>query len=351
MGRALTKSSAGGRWERRVALGVTAIRERLVEGVLAFPATPFAPDGTLDRDGLTAHVAHIASHSPLALVPAGGAGELFSLSLAEHEAVVRATVEGAGGLPVVAGVGGGIGIAVEMARAAERAGADAILLLPPYLTAAEQEGLRGFVETVCRSVGIGVIAYSRNNGILSADTVLRLAEACPTFVGLKDGTGDFETLSALVSSLGPRAGDRLALVNGVPTAEMLARQCWALGIRAYSSAVFSFAPALARAFFEAVREGDAATTDGLLTRLYLPLVALRNRRRGYAVSLVKGGLDAVGRPAGPVRPPLQDLRPAEVEEIAGLVRDAEAFLAGRAAPAEHAAAAQHAGRTMPARRA
>ena len=309
--------------ERSVVAHLTQLRARLAEGVLAFPATPFDSDDALDRAALGAHVRHLAAFGPCALVPAGGAGELFSLTLAEHEAVVAEVVAAAGGIPVVAGIGNGVALAVQMAQAAERAGAAAVLLLPPYLTTAEQDGLFGFIQAVCRSVSIGVIAYRRNNGILTTETALRLADACETFMGVKDGTGDFDTLNDLAL----RAGDRLVVINGVPTAEMLARQCFAIGIRSYSSAVYSFAPAVATRFYEAVRDGETAITDHLMGSLYLPLVALRNRRRGNAVSLVKGGLMAVGRSAGSVRPPLLDLRTDEVAAISGWITEAETFLA------------------------
>ena len=314
---------------------------RVAEGVLAFPATPFRPNGDLDEAALAAHVAWLAGHAPKALVPAGGAGELFSLDLVEHERVIRTTVENAGGVPVIAGVGNGLPIAIQMSKAAERAGADAILLLPPYLTTAEQAGLSDFIEQVCNSVSIGVIAYSRNNGILTTETALRLADRCDTFIGVKDGTGDFETLNQMAL----RGGDRLVLINGVPTAEILARQCFAIGIRAYSSAVFSFAPHVARRFFEAVRDDDTAVSDRLMADLYLPLIALRNRRRGNAVALVKGGLRAVGQPAGPVRAPLLDLREDEVAEIAGWIEMVSAFLlAHPSGGAVHGAAVSHLGR-------
>lgn len=299
------------------------LKSRLSEGVLAFPATPFSLSGEIDRDALLRHVGDLAGEAPCALVPAGGAGELFSLSAAEHEAVIRATVEAAEGIPVVAGIGNGFAITVDMAVAAERAGADALLLLPPYLTAAEQDGLYAFIRGVCQAVSIGVIAYSRNNGILSTPTVMRLAETCDNFIGVKDGVGDFEVLNQLALS----AGDRFVVINGVPTAEILAAQCFAIGIRSYSSAVFAFAPAIARRFFEAIRDGERTVSDHLMRELYLPLIALRNRRRGYAVSLVKGGLKAVGRGIGSVRAPLVDLAEAEVEEIALLTEKASAYIA------------------------
>jgi 5-dehydro-4-deoxyglucarate dehydratase len=169
-----------------------------------------------------------------------------------------------------------------------------------------------------------VIAYSRNNGVLAAQTALRLADACANFIGVKDGTGDFEVLNQLALS----AGDRLVVINGVPTAEILAAQCFAIGIRSYSSAVFAFAPLVASRFFTAIRDGERDVSDHLMRELYLPLIAIRNRRRGYAVSLVKGGLKAVGRGIGTVRPPLVDLADAEVEELGRLIERATDFVDG-----------------------
>ncbi|HVY19729.1 MAG TPA: 5-dehydro-4-deoxyglucarate dehydratase [Bauldia sp.] len=291
------------------------LRQTLREGVLAFPATPFTTDLTLDAATLERHVADLAAAKPIALVPAGGAGELFSLSLAEHAAIVQATVRNAGGVPVIAGAGFNTAIAIEQARAAEKAGAAAILLLPPYLITPDQAGLAAYAEAVCRATGIGVLIYSRDNGVFAPETAARLAERCPNLVGLKDGTGDFEALSVLRRDL----GERLVLINGVPTAEILARQCFAIGMRAYSSAVFAFLPSLALRFFRAVRDREDTTADDIMQRFYLPLVKLRQKRRGYAVAIVKAGLRAVGKPAGPVRPPLVDLTATEEEELRRLI--------------------------------
>jgi 5-dehydro-4-deoxyglucarate dehydratase len=155
---------------------------------------------------------------------------------------------------------------------------------------------------------------------------MRLADACPNFVALKDGTGDFESLLALRRL----AGDRLAIVNGVPTAEIIASQCFAAGIRSYSSAVFSFLPEFALAYYRAVRDGARAEVDRLLNAFYVPVTAIRSRKRGYAVSIVKAGLRLVGKGVGPVRPPLVELTRADMDELAGLIDWARADLAGRA---------------------
>ncbi len=303
------------------------VKRRISEGVLAFPVTPFGRDGALDAPAFEAHVARLATHRPAALCPAGGAGELFSLTLEEHSTLCRIAVAAGAGVPVVAGVGYGLSMAIAMARTAEAAGADAILLFPPYLVVAEQEGLLAYATAVCRSVGIGVIVYSRNNGILTADTALRLADACPNFIALKDGAGDFESLVALAR----RAGDRLAIINGVPTAEIIASQCFALGMRSYTSAVFSFLPEFALRYFHAVRDADRSVVDRLLADFYVPLTAIRNRKRGYAVALVKAGLEIAGYPAGPVRPPLVELSLDDRRDLTALIARAGSLADDKAA--------------------
>src|SRR3569623_1693075 len=98
------------RRRRSVLMAQTQLAQRLARGVLAFPATPFTADRTLDVPSLERHVAAVAAHKPVALVPAGGAGELFSLDVEDHAAVVRATVTESAGLPVIAGVGGGFAV-------------------------------------------------------------------------------------------------------------------------------------------------------------------------------------------------------------------------------------------------
>ncbi|MBV9221409.1 MAG: 5-dehydro-4-deoxyglucarate dehydratase [Methylobacteriaceae bacterium] len=285
-------------------------------GLLSFPVTHFTAEGALDPDPYRAHVTYLAQHKPAAFFAAGGTGEFFSLAPGEYEDVVAGAVEAAGGrIPVIAGAGHGTALAIEFARRAERAGADGILLLPPYLIQAEQEGLYRHVAAVCRAVGLGVVLYHRDNCLLEADTVRRLAEACPNLIGLKDGHGNVEHLTLITQKL----GDRLVYIGGMPTAEVFATANHAIGITTYSSAIFNFLPEYALSFYAAVQEGDTDFTNRALQAFFAPYLAIRNRRRGYAVSIVKAGLRAVGRPAGPVRAPLTDLMAEEVELLAKLI--------------------------------
>jgi 5-dehydro-4-deoxyglucarate dehydratase len=94
-----------------------------------------------------------------------------------------------------------------------------------------------------------------------------------------------------------------------------------MGVTTYSSAIFNFLPHFAREFYAAVRRRDHETVYAALREFVLPYVAIRNRRKGYAVSIVKAGMTAIHRTAGPVRSPLVDLSPTEHEELTKLIGD------------------------------
>lgn len=299
-----------------MAMDPAKLKTALGSGLLAFPVTHFTAEGAFDEASYRANIQVNVKDGPAGLFAPGGTGEFFSLTLDEFRRVVAAAVaEAAGRLPIVAGTGYGTAMAIEFARAAEAAGADGLLVLPPYLMNVEQEGLRRHIEAICRSVGIGVIVYNRDNSLFAVETLERLVESCPNLIGFKDGHGDVEQLVRIRQ----RIGDRFVYIGGMPTAEVFAVPYFAAGFTTYSSAVFNFIPRLAQKFYAAVRCGDAATTDAMLRGFFLPYTALRNRRRGYAVSIVKAGMRLVGRSAGPVRSPLTDLTDDEMAELQRLL--------------------------------
>jgi len=297
-----------------VAMGRT-----LGEGLLSFPVTHFDADGAFDEARYRAHCAWMLEHELAGLFAAGGTGEFFSLTPAEVVDVVRAAAaEGTGKVPVIAGCGYGTAIAVEIARGAEKAGADGLLLLPPYLVGSKQEGLAAHVEAVCKATGLGVIVYNRDNAILDDETLAGLCDRNPNLVGFKDGVGDIELMTRVYA----RMGDRLTYIGGLPTAETFATPYLTMGVTTYSSAIFNFMPAWALDFYKSVRAGDQVEVMHQLRQFVLPYIALRNRGRGYAVSIVKAGCRVVGRDAGPVRSPLTDLGAAEEQELRALIERA-----------------------------
>jgi 5-dehydro-4-deoxyglucarate dehydratase len=290
--------------------------QQVGSGLLSFPVTHFDASGAFDAKAYQAHCEWMLSFDIAALFAAGGTGEFFSLAPEEVEAVVRAAVEVAGGRrPVISGAGHGTAIATDLARRAERAGADGVLLLPPYLVNSSEAGLSAHVEAVCKSTGLGIIVYNRDNAILGDEALARLCERCPNLVGFKDGVGDIELMMRIYA----RMGDRLTYVGGLPTAETYALPYLEMGVTTYSSAIYNFMPQWALTFYAAVRRKDQAAVLQMLRDFVLPYIAIRNRGRGYAVSIVKAGMKAVGRPAGPVRAPLTDLTPAEQAELEALI--------------------------------
>jgi 5-dehydro-4-deoxyglucarate dehydratase len=297
-------------------LSPSEMAKKVGEGLLSFPVTHFDEHFEFKPRPYQEHIAFLLSHKPAGLFVAGGTGEFFSLAPTEYVAVVAAGVaQTAGSAPVLAGCGYGTAMAKELARAAEAAGADGILLLPPYLITAEQAGLVAHVEAVCAATKLGVIVYNRDNAILDEVSLERLCDRCPNLVGFKDGVGDIERMTRIYSSL----GDRLIYVGGLPTAETFALPYLEMGVTTYSSAIFNFLPKWALDFYAAVRRRDHDTVYAELRDFVLPYISIRNRRKGYAVSIVKAGMKAVGRPAGPVRSPLTDLTEAELRELTNLI--------------------------------
>ncbi len=251
-----------------------------------------------------------------ALFAAGGTGEFFSLTGDEYPAIIQTAVDTCRGkVPIIAGAGGPTRFAIQCAQAAEKAGAHGILLLPHYLTEAGQEGLAAHVEAVCKSVGFGVIVYNRGQSRFTPETLARLAERNANLVGFKDGVGDIEAMNSIYMKM----GDRVAYLGGLPTAEVYAAAYKAMGTPVYSSAVFNFIPRTAMEFYQAVASDDQATQHRLLREFFMPYLELRNRTPGYAVSIVKAGARIVGHDAGPVRAPLSDLKPAEMEQLKALI--------------------------------
>ncbi len=302
------------------ALEPAALAQQLGSGLLSFPVTHFDDQLQFDEAAYREHLSWLSSFPVAGLFAAGGTGEGFSMSTAEIGRVVRAAVdEVAGKVPVLGPATGATVVAIEQAQASRQAGAAGILLMPPYLTEAGQEGLARHIDAVCAAVpDLGVVVYSRANAVLRDTTVERVAQANPNLVGFKDGVGNIEQMTRTYA----RVGDRLMYIGGLPTAETFALPLLQLGVTTYSSAIFNFVPQFAIEFYTAVRAQDHDEVYRRLRDFVLPYLDIRDREQGYAVSIVKAGLAAVGRPTSRVRPPLTDLRPAELAELTALVERA-----------------------------
>jgi 5-dehydro-4-deoxyglucarate dehydratase len=288
-------------------------------GLLAFVHTPFTREGEVDVPRLHQHLGYLANafpDQPTSYWVCCGSGEFWSLDLSEYAALVRAAVEEVGnGAPVIAGVGYGTRLALEFARTAEDQGADGLLVFPPYLVGGPQEGLLRHYARIAASTRLAIAVYHRDNAIFEPDTVARLVDGHPHVIGLKDGVGDLGLLARMRALL----GERFLLMNGMPSAEMYAKQYHGEGICAYSPGGIEFVPELAWALDHALVSCDEKEIDRLIDGFYRPYTELRNQRPGYGVALVKAGLRIRGRPSGGVRPPLVDPTPEHEAQLGELI--------------------------------
>ena len=240
--------------------------------------------------------------------------------------MVRIATDAVGGaVPVVAGTGGPLGHAIAVAQGAADAGADALLVLPPYLVAGPQAGLVSYVEAVAAASDLPVVIYHRGTAQYSVDSVRRLA-ANPKVIGFKDGTGDVGLAQQIVRAVAETGRDDFAFFNGLLTAELTQGAYRGIGIPLYSSAAFAMAPEIANAYYRAYVAGDEVRRAELLDGFYSPLVRLRDETPGFGVSLIKAGLRLGGLPVGSVRPPLVDPTPEQEERLADILEAGRALL-------------------------
>jgi 5-dehydro-4-deoxyglucarate dehydratase len=284
-------------------------------GPIGFPVTPFDRRLAVDLAALRANLDAMLLDPPAAMVAAGGTGELYSITPAEHAEIVRVAVEACRGrAAVIAGVGFNAALAAGLAAAAARLGADGILVFPPYYPNADESGLFEYYAAVASATDLPLLIYSRDWFHPGPAFVERLA-SMPSVVAWKDGQGDIRRLQILISEL----GDRLTWIGGA--GDDMVPAYYAAGIRSFTSSVANVAPRLARRLHDLASVADPEL-HRVLADTIVPLYALRARRRGFEVSVMKALMDEVGLAGGPVRPPLPRLT---LEDLAAVRRLARAF--------------------------
>jgi 5-dehydro-4-deoxyglucarate dehydratase len=288
------------------------LRRRL-QGVISFPVIPFKPDLSLDLDGFRCNLRALLKHPICAVVAPAGTGELYSLSPAEHVAVVKVAVEEVNGrVPVLAGTGFNPAIAAELARQAAAAGVNGILAFPPYYPSPDDEGVVAYYRGIAEATPLGMLIYSRDWFNPGPPLVERLAQI-PNLVGWKDGQADIRRYQMIRE----RVGERLHWIGGA--GDDMVPGYYAIGIRTYTSSIANVAPRLSLRLHELASAGPSEELTRLMNELVIPLYALRARRKGYEVSVMKAMMDMLGQAGGPVRPPLVNLKPDELESLRAML--------------------------------
>ena len=268
-----------------------------LKGSMTALVTPFH-DGEVDELSFRALVDWQIASGSHGLVPVGTTGESPTLSHPEHKRVVEICIaEARGRVPVVAGAGSNnTSEAIELAVHAERAGADAVLVVTPYYNKPTQEGMYRHFKAINDAIGIPIFIYNippRSVVDMSVETMKRLFEL-KNIAGVKDATGNVARVSLQREAMGPE----FIQLSGE---DMTALSCMAAGAHGCISVVSNVAPQACSALMEACFKGDYASALKLQDRL-TPLHAAIFTEPGLAGA--KYGLSVLGKLTDETRLPL-----------------------------------------------
>jgi len=284
-----------------------------LRGLVGFGVTPFHKDFSINLEALRQNSAHLADFCDV-VVPLGNNGEIFSLSPEEQELVGRIVVEEVRRRkPVLVGVGYALPVVLELVKAAEAYGADGILVLPPSVTPANDDGLLDYYRTIAARTKLGIVLFQTPAFNFSVGLLRGLREI-PNIVGLKDEHGDMRQFVRQWRS----AGDRLELLCGV--GEILAPSYFALGVKGFTSGIVNFMPRTPLRIMELLRTGQLKAAAEVVEREAMPVFDLRGKRPGYTTVVIKEGITLCGLEVGPPRPPLAPLAEADREELRRILR-------------------------------
>ncbi|MGY1438376.1 4-hydroxy-tetrahydrodipicolinate synthase [Streptomyces reniochalinae] len=275
--------------------------------VLTAMVTPFTADGALDLDGAQQLAAHLVDAGNDGLVVSGTTGESPTTSDAEKAQLVKAVVEAVGDRAhVIAGAGtNNTAHSIELAAAAEKAGAHGLLAVTPYYSKPPQEGLYRHFTAIADATELPVMLYDipgRSGVPINTETLVRLAEH-PRIVANKDAKGDLGRASWAIATSG------LAWYSGD---DMLNLPLLSVGAIGFVSVVGHVVTPELRALLEAHLSGDVAKATEIHQKL---LPAFTGMFRTQGVITTKAALARLGHPAGPLRLPLVELAPEELDQL------------------------------------
>ncbi|MFE6484977.1 4-hydroxy-tetrahydrodipicolinate synthase [Streptomyces sp. NPDC057757] len=271
--------------------------------------TPFTEEGALDLDGARLLADRLVSEGCDGLVLSGTTGESPTTTDAEKSALVRAVREAVGDRArVVAGIGtADTRHTVELAREAEKAGADGLLVVTPYYSRPPQDAVEAHFREIADATGLPLALYDipgRTGTRIEPDTMIRLA-GHPRIVAVKDCAYD------LLGTQKVLARTELAYYTGCDEYVLAMR---AIGGSGFISTVANVAPRQFRAILDAFDRGEPAEAARLQQQA-VPLIESMMSAGLPGTVTAKALLTALGLPAGPVRPPLRPASPETVVEL------------------------------------
>ncbi|MEU5001637.1 dihydrodipicolinate synthase family protein [Streptomyces sp. NPDC021622] len=292
------------------------VRSALAD-VVAIPVTPFADDGSVDRDTYRALIRRLTDGGVRTLTPNGNTGEFYALDPEERRLVTELTLEEAGesGATVLAGVGHDLPTAVAAARHARDAGAHMVMVHQPVHPYVSQDGWVDYHRAVADAVPeVGVVPYIRNPR-LAGQRLAELGELCPNVIGAKYATPDAAAFAAFARDAGL---GRFVWVAGL--AELYAPAYWAVGATGFTSGLVNVAPEVSLRMRDALRACDYPAAMEVWERIRRFEELRAADQSADNVTVVKEALAALSLCRREVRPPSRVLPIERRDEIAALVK-------------------------------
>lgn len=281
---------------------------KAIQGINAIPVTPFDERGEIDFGAYARVLEDLIESGLEAVYPCGNTGEFYSLSVAEAKQIVTfAARHVAGRAKVIAGIGYDARTASELARHAEAAGADGVMVHQPVHPFVLESGLVDYYRAIAQSTKLPVVLYVRSETV----TVEALAQAASeaNIVAVKYALNHLPSFAKAVRTI----GDRYVWLCG--TAEMWAPFFFAAGAVGFTSGMVNVDARRSFAMLDALREGRYDRAMELWEEIR-PFEELREARRsGNNVSVVKEAMAQLGKSNGVLRPPAAPLRPEEKQEV------------------------------------
>ncbi len=300
---------------------------RKMKGVMVVMTTPFKANFELDTEGLRKNVQFLIGSGIKTgngvLIPGGSNGECHLLRISERKKIAEIVVEEANGeVPVLVGCNHtGTGIVIELAQYAEEAGADGIMLAPPYYWRLSEKTIINHYKAVADSISIGMMVYNNSSVAqvdLSIEAMKELAKVA-NIIAIKDCSGDLPKSERMVREL----GDKIAVLNG--NGESWEPYCALMGKVGLISGMAQFAPKIALELYLASKEGDFKKAVDIRNKIspfidfYKDVTATYDRSAQTVIN--KEAQNILGIPAGPPRLPLLPLPDELGEKLRGILQN------------------------------